>query len=71
MLGVVFPSSSRQSSRPTNETGDLIVLPVTADADEPETGDWHVSYPAQVVARPGKGIVTKVIWRGAPELAAA
>lgn len=53
------------------EAGNLFVLVVTVDADEPEAGDWHVSYLVPVVAHPGNGIVTKVIWRGAPELAAA
>jgi hypothetical protein len=54
-----------------HEAGNLIVLVVTVDADEPEAGDWHVSYLAPVVAQPGKGIITKLIWRGAPEQAAA
>jgi hypothetical protein len=34
-----------------HEAGNLIVLVVTVDADEPEAGDWHVSYLAPVVAR--------------------
>jgi hypothetical protein len=53
------------------EAGNPIVLVVTMDADEPEAGDWHVPYLAPVVAQPGKGIVTKLLWRGAPEQAAA
>lgn len=53
------------------EAGNLIVLVVTVDADEPEGDNWHVSYLAPVRAEPGKGIVTKVLWRGAPEPVAA
>jgi len=38
-----------------HEAGNLIILVVTVDADEPEAGDWQVSYLAPVVAQPGKG----------------